>query len=225
VSLINEALRKARQAASEHDAQQAEGRFRPRKAYPSRRSGGRGWLVTATIAIVAGVIGASAGWWFFADRQASTTEAAITESQPVEPAATIAAHENSPVQIEPQSETDAVQAPVVEAPTPQSPPIVDASGGPQAEAEPRTVQPPTDDTTAASSADPSGDREFIMEADLGTVVLSLGYIVSRSTNSFAEINGIEVYVGSEIEGFVVEAIESDRVVLRDDEGQLVLRVP
>ena len=64
-----------------------------------------------------------------------------------------------------------------------------------------------------------------MEAELGDVVLSLGYIVARTTNPFAEINGVDVYVGSEIEGFVVEAIEADRVVLRDDKGPLTLRVP
>ena len=70
-----------------------------------------------------------------------------------------------------------------------------------------------------------GERVYIMEAQLGDVVLSLGYIVARTNNPFAEINGVDVYVGSEIESFVVEAIEADRVVLRNDKGPLVLRVP
>ncbi len=74
-------------------------------------------------------------------------------------------------------------------------------------------------------ADPDGERVFIMEADLGYASLSLGFIVARSNNSFAEINGTEVWIGSEIEGFVVEAIEPDRVLLRDDKGPLILRVP
>ena len=64
-----------------------------------------------------------------------------------------------------------------------------------------------------------------MEAVLAETTLSLGYIVARSDNPFAEINGIDVYVGSEIEGFVVESIEAEMVVLRDDQGPLVLRVP
>ena len=72
---------------------------------------------------------------------------------------------------------------------------------------------------------PNGERVFVMEAELGGVSLSLGFIVARSTNPFAEINGSEVWIGSEIEGFVVEAIEADRVVLRDDKGLLILRVP
>ena len=64
-----------------------------------------------------------------------------------------------------------------------------------------------------------------MEAELGYASLSLGYIVARSGNPFAEINGTEVWIDSEIEGFVVEAIESDRVILRDDKGLLILKVP
>ena len=64
-----------------------------------------------------------------------------------------------------------------------------------------------------------------MEAELGETTLSLGYIVSRSDNPFAEINGRDVYIGSEIEGFTVETIEADRVVLRNADGELVLRVP
>ena len=42
--------------------------------------------------------------------------------------------------------------------------------------------------------------------------LSLGYIVFRPVRPFAEINGEEVFEGSEIAGFVVERIEADRVV-------------
>jgi len=223
VSLINEALRKARQAASEHDAKQAEDLFRPRKAYPSRRPGGGGWLLTAMIAVAAGVIGASAAWWFLGDHQTPTTEAAIGETLPVAPAGSMAAVDSSLIEVE--SRSDADEASAVEAPTPHSPQLVDHSVDVQAEAEPRAVKPPTYDTAAASSVGPSGERVFVMEADLGNIVLSLGYIVSRSTDPFAEINGIDVYVGSEIEGFVVEAIEADRVVLRDSNGPLVLRVP
>jgi hypothetical protein len=71
----------------------------------------------------------------------------------------------------------------------------------------------------------NGERIYVMEAELGYASLSLGYIVSRASNAFAEINGTEVRIGSKIEGFVVEAIEANRVVLRDDKGLLILRVP
>ena len=76
-----------------------------------------------------------------------------------------------------------------------------------------------------SATDSDGNRVFVMEATIGGVSLSLGYIVARANNPFAEINGTDVWIGSEVEGFVVEAIEADRVVLRDAKGLLVLRVP
>ena len=82
------------------------------------------------------------------------------------------------------------------------------------------VPAPQERTGAAS-----GDRVFVLDADLGYATLSLGYIVARPVNPFAEINGIEVSVGSEVEGFRVEKIEADRVVLRDEKGELVLQVP
>jgi hypothetical protein len=64
-----------------------------------------------------------------------------------------------------------------------------------------------------------------MDAELGYASLSLGYIVFRPVRPFAEINGNDVYEGSEVAGFKVEKIEVDRVVLRDDRGLLELRVP
>ena len=76
-----------------------------------------------------------------------------------------------------------------------------------------------------SATDSDGNRVFVMEATIGGVSLTLGYIVARANNPFAEINGTDVGIGSEVEGFVVEVIEADRVVLRDAKGLLVLRVP
>jgi hypothetical protein len=67
-------------------------------------------------------------------------------------------------------------------------------------------------------------RVFIVEANLGYATLSLDYIVYRSEDPFAEINGIELHEGSWLDGFTVEKIERDRVMLRDNRGPLVLRV-
>ena len=97
-----------------------------------------------------------------------------------------------------------------------------------------TVVPPTIEIAPEPVPEPTprkqivtegGNRIFILDADLGYATLSLGYIVARPDNPFAEINGAEVIVGSEVEGFRVEKIEADRVVLRDEKGELVLRVP
>jgi hypothetical protein len=217
VSLINEALRKARQAASEHDAKQPDGPFQPARAYPSRRPGGRGgWLAIASVAVAAGVAGAAAAWWILGDRETVSIEAIDNRSQPVEAVSHVSPAEASPT----RSEVEASPA-IVAVPTAATAPPLLAPPSEQdlveLESPPPTPQKPT--------TGPNGERVFVMEAELGGVSLSLGYIVARSTNPFAEINGSEVWVGSEIAGCVVEAIEADRVVLRDAKGLLILRVP
>jgi hypothetical protein len=217
VSLINEALRKARQAASEHDSKQAEGAFQPARAYPSRRSGRRSGLsAMALIAVAAGVVGAGAAWWLLGDREPASTDTTVVERPSIEAPTPLATPEDSSTPAEDRVEPVAVEVPNVPAatpvvvPAPEQDPVELESPAPAAE------EPPTD---------PDGGRVFVMEAELGYASLSLGYIVARSSNPFAEINGTEVWIDSEIEGFVVEAIESDRVILRDDKGLLVLRVP
>jgi hypothetical protein len=227
VSLINDALRKARQAASEHEAKQPEGAFRPAKAYPSRRSGRRGGpLAVALIAVAAGVIGASAAWWFLGDRQSMSTKANTSETRADDDPAPVATPKTQPTRVADRSEPDSSEsaADAVDTPTGPAPTESVATG--------RTDPLPTPiESTAPTAAskplavDPNQERIFDLEARLGYASLSLGYIIARRDNPFAEINGIEVRVGSEVDGFVVEAIETDRVVLRDDKGPLVLRVP
>jgi hypothetical protein len=63
----------------------------------------------------------------------------------------------------------------------------------------------------------------VLDADLGTVKLHLDYIVYRSKDPFASINGQQVTIGSIIEGFTVEEIDLEVVRLRDSRGTVVLR--
>ena len=208
MSLINEALRKARQAASEHDAKPLEGPFQPAKAYPSRGPGRRGGLLLMSlIAVAAGVSGAVAAWWILGDHET------VSNSPAIEAATSMA----TPVVV-PTPFDDRAPAAPHEVPL-------------QQESVPAEVEQPVIESTPAvaeaeeSTTDSDGNRVFVMEAKIGGVTLSLGYIVARTTNPFAEINGTDVWIGSEIEGFVVEAIEADRIILRDDKGLLILRVP
>ena len=214
MSLINEALRKARQAASEHESKKPEGPFQPARAYPSKRTGRRGGLMAiALIAVAAGAIGAAAAWWILGDRETASTDATIIESPSIE----VAAPQTTPAGPSTPVDDQATAAPH-EAP-PQHDPAL-------AEDEQTVTEPPPAVAVAEEPVtDSDGNRVFVMEAEVGGVSLSLGYIVARSSNPFAEINGIDVWIGSEIEGFVVEAIEADRVLLRDDKGPLILRVP
>ena len=217
MSLINEALRKARQAASEHESKPPAGPFQPAKAYPSRRSGRRGGLLgTAMVAVAASVIGAAAAWWILGDHEKSSTETTENQSQPVE----ITSHAAPALASPAPSEAEANSAMFVLPTAAATPPVV-APASEQMMVELENPAP----TPMGPTTGPSGERIYVMEAELGYASLSLGYIVSRSNNPFAEINGIDVRIGSEIEGFVVEAIEANRVVLRDDKGPLILRVP
>lgn len=221
MSLINEALRKARQAASEHESKQPAGPFQPARAYPSRRSGRRvGPLAMALIAVAAGVIGAVAVWWYLGDHQIASEEVSLDAPT------TGVERGGSAIPVEGPSEPNAEAARADLAPTAAVSPdaeVMTVSRG-DAKLAPRESLPPKAATVAPVTG-PNGERVFVIEANLGYASLNLGYIVSRSTNPFAEINGREVRIGSEIEGFVVEAIEADRVVLRDKKGLLILRVP
>jgi type IV secretory pathway VirB10-like protein len=214
VSLINEALRKARQAASEHESKQPDGPFRPSRAYPSRRSRhGSGLLAMLVIAVAAGVVGAAAAWWLLSESKPAPAEIPVVEGPSLEVATSPATPEVFPTPVD---------EPVTAAP-PEAPPERESA---PAEVEQTATEPePAASVAEESVTDSDDNRVFVMEAELGYASLSLGYIVARSSNPFAEINGTEVWIDSEIEGFVVEAIEADRVVLRDANGLLVLRVP
>jgi hypothetical protein len=214
VSLINEALRKARQAASEHESKQPTGPFQPAKAYPSRRSGRRGGpLAMALIAVAAAAVGAVAVWWYLGDHGTASTGTAIVDGPSFEAATPPAPPAESPTPVDERATAVLPEA------LPQHTPV------PAKVEQTVTESAPAVPVTEESDTDSDGNRVFVLEANLGYASLNLGYIVSRSTNPFAEINGREVRIGSEIQGFVVEAIEADRVVLRDKKGPLILRVP
>jgi len=167
----------------------------------------------ALIAVAAGVVGAAAGWWFLGGHETASPDPAMVEGPSLEAETPLA----TPVVV-PTPFDDRVPAAPQEAPPLQEPAPVEVE-------QPIIESAPSVAVAEESATDSDGSRVFVMEAKIGGVSLSLGYIVARTTNPFAEINGTDVWIGSEIEGFVVEAIEADRVVLRDDKGPLILRVP
>ncbi len=221
MSLINDALRKARQAASEHDGLRAEGRA-PR-AYPGRGvRRGAGIGAVALVALAAALAGAAGAWWWAAGRggaappqpagadgarPAPAAGGEIPAAAPVQPDRGGA--ESSAGAVGPSQQQAAGRA-LASTAAPAS-----SSPGAEVDARPEATGPPAADRAVPGT---SG-------AGLGATTLSLGYIVFRPVRPFAEINGVEVYEGTEIEGFTVERIEADRVVLRDADGPLELRVP
>lgn len=117
-------------------------------------------------------------------------------------------------------------------PTIASEPDGAADGSPAAGSTPRRdvadpggQQPTQVPAAAIRPTTESGERVFDVEANVGYATLTLDYIVFRSTEPFAQINGVDVRVGSTIEGFTVDEIGASSVRLHDTKGPLILRVP
>ena len=225
MSLINEALRKARQAAAEHEDQRNADRVP--QAYPSRgRRRGAGPAAVALVAVLAGLAGAAGVWWIVgtASTEPESADAAIVEIK--------APGDTQPQTPQPAGNSESTPADQPAAASPETPETEDPEPAPQPTAAPdpapsAAAEPPPENRLdeAKPAITTTGERIFVMDADLGYASLSLGYIVFRPVRPFAEINGNDVYEGSEVAGFKVEKIEVDRVVLRDGRGLLELRVP
>jgi hypothetical protein len=240
VSLISEALRKARQQAAE-DGNQRRGilySWSP-GARPRGTRLGLGLVLGAVIALGAALAGAGAVWWVVGHRAPSEASAQQFLPDPGTPGASSGDQstaaplpdtmETSPdtvtVAPAPQPGADDRESPtqrndlIAETPSdaslatlsahPQSPPSIDPGSTAR-----QTARPGLDHADTVTLG-PNGERIFLIEADLGRVTLTLDFVVFRPDDPFAEINGLEVHVGSKIEGFTVEAIERNQVLLRD----------
>ncbi len=224
MSLISEALRKARQDEARKDT-------KVRGVVPStllgRRPRSGAWLALALMVVLAAAIGgAAAAWWLLGGRGAA--KAARSESgTPAAPAATVApsptpsrsdvaaggvadrtAHASSPAA--PQQESAAAAprpSPLSGATAPEQPAVAAPTPGPNQE---------------AASGGP-GERVYVLDANLGHVKLHLDYIVYRPSAPFASINDQQVRIGSIIEGFEVTEISPDLVKLHGARGTVVLR--
>ncbi len=224
MSLINEALRKARQAAADHDDQRSAGR--PPQAYPSRGPRrGTSPAAVALVAVLAGLAGAAGVWWIVgtAATEPKSADAEVHRKPPIVEPASPSPNQATETETQPSTVQPDEQPDRAAAPTPYPQPATPAAESAAPAADPPPAAIPLDKPAAVVTT--SGARVYVMDAELGYASLSLGYIVFRPVRPFAEINGSDVYEGSEVAGFTVEKIEVDRVVLRDKRGPLELRVP
>jgi hypothetical protein len=224
VSLISEALRKARQDEARKDT-------KVRGVVPStllgRRSRSSSALAVGLVVVLAAAIGgAAAAWWLLGGRGAA--KAARSEGgTPAAPAATPApspapalANEAEKLVTQPAADASAsaslpheyLAAPPrptgkIASPTPEQ----QAGGAPS----PGSLQEP--------AADGTHEREYVLDAHLGRVKFHLDYIVYRPSAPFASINDQQVRIGSVIEGFEVTEISPEFVRLRGARGTVVLR--
>jgi hypothetical protein len=225
MSLITEALRKARQEAADR-----EGRLRgiPRGlAVPPTRW--RAWRPLAlVILIAAGALGGAVVTWWLVGRHVPSISAAGTSLAPVatSPAPT------APPSPQPSASERALGPPAavagrpeaaprqpVEPPAPASEARAASPGGQNAPEEAEAAR-----ARRAESADTtSRERSFVVDADLGYAKLHLDYIVYRPGSPFAGINGEQVVIGTKIDGFQVEEIGADSVRLQGSRGTVILR--
>jgi len=231
VSLVSEALRKARQEAAEREGRE-RGIPRGLVVPPKKWRSGPGLALAILIALAAAIAGAGIAWWALsrpaqgppvptalAPAPAAPSAApAQGDRQPAEPPTNLASaakgRERPPGAVailQPQAAEET--APVSRAPqsTPGS-----AQHASETEAAQRSPQP-------ERAEGGSGERSFVVDAELGHVKLHLDYVVYRPGSPFAGINGQQVIIGSLIEGFQVEEIGPESVRLRNSRGTVVLR--
>lgn len=271
MSLINDALRKARQEAAEHEAEERGVQYRPPRAHlPQQSKLGLG----VVLGLVFGFLAAFAGAYLLLRPTAPPATIAVTSAAPAsvtgdrgpavaplesaaapveESAPTPAAPEVEPevvaasspatapaAAIEPSSRVPGAEASVSPgvAPASSSPARVAAAaqdpGGSTVGGEERLAAPDGDDQDPVESLpriqppDRVGQiddsNEFVLEADLGDIKLTLDFIVWIPGRAFAQINGSQVEEGELVEELLVEKIERERVTLRGANGRLVLRV-
>ena len=244
MSLVGDALRKARREAAARDAERRGVLYSARiSEAPPRSNLGLGLVLGAVIAVVATAAGGSVAWWLLRDGTDAPSQARA-DSGPVAAVGTmpsVAGPGSSvktgtaagpiPQGAEPlpsgpagTASTDGGrldQGPVEALPAPVAPPAEAPS------AETTLDEPPGDDATPEGFVGvEDGNEVYILEAELGGGrVLSLDYIVFRADDPYAEINGVEVHLGGVVAGFRVKAVERDRVVLSDGRRTVVLRTP
>lgn|GEM_PF-2449401 len=207
MSLISEALRKARAEQRRREIERGVAPA-PLPALPPPRTGFPFFGVLAA-SLLSALVAAFAVWLL-------TRTEAPSPPQP-EPAAGLvpnppqAASAPSPP-AKPKHQTSGPSAlPETRAPAQATPPPT-----------PKNLQPPTPEGRRSPS--PPGPYELVVEGQVDGVTLHLDFLVYGAGRSFASINGQEVRPGSAVDGFVVEQILEDRVLLGGPKGKVVLKV-
>jgi hypothetical protein len=235
VSLIGDALRRARQEHVEREATERGVLIRrvdvaPRAAPRTSRAVG----LTAAASLVGALGLAAAAWWWLPPhlRNAIPSPGTAANGRPTSAPAEL------PAAAAPHDATSPVPAPRAAAGAPDSPPRRPAA---QERAAQRLERPAVAAGPAASahtgarrvdgsaaSGEPAkpahGQRVYVLDAELGYAHLHLDYLVYKPGAPFGRINGQQVVIGSIVDGFRVDDIGPDAIRLEDSRGPLLLRV-
>jgi hypothetical protein len=233
VSLISEALRKTRQEAVGKGSQ--PGGIVVRHTLVLYPKGSRlGPTLTLAAAIMIAVLaGAAFTWWLLARHSAAPAAPVQPASAPTTPAALserLATPADGGAAARRAAERTASAAAAPSGPGSAPPRVESANSQQEAPRHPESSAPPPtvresgrpEPPPRTPGVEPEG-RVYIVNADLGYAKLVLDFIAYRPSAPFAGINGTQVAVGSVVEGFTVEEIRPERVMLRDARGALILR--
>ena len=211
------------------------GVWRPRWSLAIGRGGGRlgaGLILGAVIAIGAAMIGGGLVWWALADRSEASVKVSLDGGTREDSSGTerilTSADEKTVVDLQPEpaGPTGASSRSTVDHVDSVAP--IEGEPAGETEASDRITDRGVPETTEARSPSPRRTPlvagEFVGEAKVGDVTLTLDYLVYRKENPFAQINGSDVRVGAVVEDFVVKKITVDSVELAKGETTIVIRV-
>jgi hypothetical protein len=232
VSLVGDALRKARREAAEREVERRGVLFSAHIAdRPARTNLGLGLVLGASIALVATVAGGLTVWWLVGRGgepldHASAADAIASGARPGssgDRGAPVDQPLSAPTASDP-APSESGQTSVATDEGPASEPASDnlSPAPPNPASIPATSNGPRPDGFAGRE---DGADVYILEAEVGGARLSLDFIVFRAVDPFVEINGVELHVGGVVAGFRVKTIESNRVTLTDGRRTIVLRTP
>jgi hypothetical protein len=224
MSLVSDALRKARRDAADR-GDNLRGPATPTTIVHLERPRARGRDVALVVmaVVVAAAAGGAGVWWVVGHRPGGdgpepTSMGEINTSPPDDtlsprelPPATESA--SQPTVSTPSETTGSPQTPRPSQPT-DAPTSVHAPSSATAADLYDPAQTPADESPSNQpSAPPPG------EVTAGDRHLVLDYIAYIPSDPFAQINGTEVRVGSELDDLVVKAISASEVVLLDPAGE------
>jgi hypothetical protein len=247
MSLVSEALRKARQEASRREAEK-RGTLIPAVIVRAGEGSRPGLPLVVGAALLAAVAGGGlVAWWTV--RTPRTEGAAATRNgmdtrPPAASGATLGTISRSPLAA--RSSASPLRgggAPAAVAPAGATPSVRPEAGAPPPLTP--TAEGPAAKVGAVQSAQEvagspgrgvassrlsqemrgsHGERSFVIDAPLGYATLHLDYLVYKPGAPFASVNGKKVVTGGLVDGFRVDEITPDAVRLSDAHGPVILRV-
>ena len=239
MSLIHDALRKAAEENEKRAGQsQRPTSWRDVEPPPARRRSVWPWVLAGGL-----VLGASGSWWFLVPEKkealvergtagtagtSGTSGTSPAPAAPEAPAAPVKVAEEKSLVLPPPSPAEEKAAPASKVPAPAVPDVPDVLDVPDVPkvpdvpANPSPTAPPKLITPPAQQGQVAADT-FVLEAEADGVRLRLDFIV-WSDAPFAQINGRQVGVGQQVDGFLVVAISRESVQLESPTRRLTLRV-